>query len=80
MEVLLSGPPPAPHWLARIGPPRDSRAGLSFATRQGRIAYLATVRESRPLRFLKDTLSLDTRPYDLVVSDYEPVTAWAARR
>lgn len=80
MEVLLSGPPPAPHWLERIAPPRRSRPGLTFATRRGRIAYLATVGESRPLRFLKDTVALNTRPYDLVVSDYEPITAWAARR
>jgi len=80
VEVLLSGPPAAPHWLERIGPPRDCRPGLTFATRRGRIAYLATVAESRPLRFLNDTLKLDTRAYDLVVSDYEPITAWAARR
>lgn len=80
VEVLLSGPPPAAHWLERIAPPRDTRPGLTFATRRGRIAYLATVGESRPLRFLKDTLTLDTRPYDLVVSDYEPITAWGARR
>lgn len=80
VDVLLSGPPPAAHWLERLGPSRQSRPGLTFATRQGQIAYLATVREARPLGFIRDTLGLDTRPFDLVVSDYEPITAWAARR
>ena len=55
------------------------RQGLSFAHSNGRIDYLATLRENKLLQFLRDVRQLDLSPYDLVVTDYEPVTAWAAR-
>jgi uncharacterized protein (TIGR00661 family) len=79
VHVVLSGPPPAPLWLDRLGPPLTSHPGLTFSAEGGRIRYLRTVREARPLRFLGDTFRCRPRDYDLVVSDYEPITAWAAR-
>lgn len=54
--------------------------GLTFATRRGKVRYLRTAMRN-PLRsFLKDVRSLDLSGYDLVVTDFEPVTSWAARR
>jgi uncharacterized protein (TIGR00661 family) len=32
-----------------------------------------------PLEFIRDVRALDVGGYDLVISDFEPVTAWAAR-
>jgi uncharacterized protein (TIGR00661 family) len=55
------------------------RQGLSFATRNGRIHYLETARRLRPLQFLRDIRELDVGSYDLVVTDFEPVTAWAGK-
>jgi uncharacterized protein (TIGR00661 family) len=55
------------------------RKGLTFHAEGGRINYLKTALECRPLRFLQDIRQLDLRDYDLVISDYEPVTAWAAK-
>lgn len=55
------------------------RRGLSFVSRNGRLSVLATLRGLRPLQFLRDVHSLDPEPYDLVVSDFEPITAWAGR-
>jgi uncharacterized protein (TIGR00661 family) len=55
------------------------RTGLSFATRNGSIRYLETLRQLRPLTFLRDIRELDVASYDLVVTDFEPVTAWAGR-
>ncbi len=55
------------------------RRGLTFVTAAGRIRPLATVAQL-PLRgFLRDVRTLDPRDYDVVISDFEPVTAWAAR-
>jgi uncharacterized protein (TIGR00661 family) len=80
VDVLLSGPPPDPAWPARIGGPLTTRPGLSFAADGGRIRYLKTASQARPLTFLRDVLR-DTAPLpDLVVTDYEPITAWLARR
>ena len=58
----------------------EHRQGLTFATRGGRIRYLETATINAPLRFLRDVRELDVTSFDLVVTDFEPVTAWAARR
>lgn len=56
------------------------RAGLTFSTDKGQVSYLKTALDARPLTFIKDVASLDLSPYDLVISDFEPVTAWAAKQ
>lgn len=55
------------------------RDGLTFATRDGRVRCLKTVRQNSLARFARDAKALDLSGYDSVVSDFEPVTAWAAR-
>ena len=55
------------------------RRGLTFVTEAGRLRYRKTVLGNNPYRFIRDVMTLDLDPYDLVVTDYEPVTAWAAR-
>jgi len=54
-------------------------AGLTFATDKGRIQYLKTAATNNLFRFIKDVRSLELSGYDLVITDFEPVTAWAAR-
>ncbi|SFF18111.1 MJ1255/VC2487 family glycosyltransferase [Nitrosomonas sp. Nm166] len=56
------------------------REGLTFSTKNGKINHLKTILRSRPLHLLRDIKQLDLSHYDLVICDYEPVTAWAARR
>lgn len=53
--------------------------GLTFNTDNGQVNYIKTVLQSRPVRFIQDVKSLDFSGYDLVISDFEPVTAWAAK-
>ncbi|MBL8200557.1 MAG: glycosyltransferase [Chromatiales bacterium] len=80
VDVLLSGPPPDPAWIARIGAPLTTRPGLTFVADGGRIRYLKTARQARPLTLLRDVLRSPAPMPDLVVTDYEPITAWLARR
>lgn len=80
VDVLLSGPPPDPAWPARIGEPLVTRPGLTFAADGGRIRYLKTAGQARPLTFIRDVLRDPAPLPDLVVTDYEPITAWLARR
>ncbi len=56
------------------------RPGLTFVVEQGRIRPLQTVRRLALRQFLRDVRELDTRPYDVILTDFEPVTAWAGRR
>lgn len=57
----------------------QSRTGLTFHTEKGQVSYLKTARDAKPITFIKDIKSLDLSGYDLVISDFEPVTAWAAK-
>ncbi|MGZ5008303.1 MAG: glycosyltransferase family protein, partial [Methylobacter sp.] len=57
----------------------QSRAGLTFHTEKGQVSYFKTACDAKPITFIKDIKSLDLSGYDLVISDFEPVTAWAAK-
>jgi len=46
----------------------------------GRIRYVQTALEARPVRFVRDVFRHPTADPDLIVTDYEPITAWMARR
>lgn len=56
------------------------RDGLSFATRKGQVNIAATVADNSLWRLWRDIQQLDVSDYDLVLNDFEPITAWAARR
>lgn len=56
------------------------RRGLTFAYHQGRVDLWQTLRQADVGQLWRDVHSLDLRPYDLVITDFEPVTAWAAKR
>ena len=55
------------------------RAGLTFVTEAGRLRYRKTIMANRYWQFIRDVQRLDVTAYDLVVTDYEPVTAWAGK-
>lgn len=55
------------------------RRGLSLAyDSNGGVSYLQTALQLNPITFLKDVQNLDIHGYDLVISDYEPISSWAA--
>ncbi len=53
--------------------------GLTFSFNSGQVSYLKTLLASKPITFVKEVKTLDLKGYDLVISDFEPVTAWAAK-
>jgi uncharacterized protein (TIGR00661 family) len=56
------------------------RAGFTFATQNGRINLLQTARCNNLLQFWRDISTLELDGYDLLVTDFEPVLAHAARK
>lgn len=54
--------------------------GLTFATRAGKVDLLKTFAEASLGQMYKDINTLDLARYDLVITDFEPVVAWAARK
>lgn len=54
--------------------------GMSFCFgKQGGIDYLETLRKNKLRPFLKEIRQLDLSGYDFVISDFEPVSCWAAQ-
>ncbi len=55
--------------------------GISFSyDRRGGISLFKTLCDFRPIRFVSDINNISIRDYDLVISDYEPISAWSAKR
>jgi uncharacterized protein (TIGR00661 family) len=55
------------------------KRGISLAyDSNGSVSYLQTAMKIQPVTFLQDVNSLNVSDYDLVISDYEPITAWAS--
>ena len=55
------------------------RDGLTFSFKKGEVSYFKTLMTSKPISFIRDIKNMDFAAYDLVISDFEPVTAWAAK-
>ncbi|MGS0682738.1 MJ1255/VC2487 family glycosyltransferase [Shewanella sp. 125m-7] len=55
------------------------QAGLTFATANGRVSVAKTAKHNAWFGFIKDVKNLDLSGYDLVLNDFEPVSAWAAK-
>ncbi len=79
VQFLFSGRPANEYFEMACFGDYQLRNGLSFVTRNGRINTLQTLRAARPLQFINDVRALDVSHYDVIVTDFEPVTAWAGR-
>ncbi|MFM7388480.1 MAG: glycosyltransferase family protein, partial [Bacteroidota bacterium] len=55
--------------------------GLSFvSSRAGGVHILKTLLTLKPFRFWKEINLVPVEDYDLVITDFEPVSAWACKR
>lgn len=80
VDFLFSGRPREKYFdMEEFGDWR-SYTGLTFIHDSGNLKILRTLQEAKIRRLLSDIRTLDVEPYDLVITDFEPVTAWAARR
>lgn len=80
VDYLVSGRAPEHFFDMEAFGAWQWRKGLSFAVKDGHIDLKATLQQNDWRQFWRDVNALDLSPYDLVVTDYEPVVAWAARR
>ena len=80
VHVILSGRDPARLWDMEVFEPYTTFAGMTFNVRSGRVRYLPTLLQQRPLQLRRDITGFDARGYDVAIVDFEPVTARIARR
>ncbi|CAH0526822.1 MJ1255/VC2487 family glycosyltransferase [Vibrio hippocampi] len=57
-----------------------TRRGVSFVTQNGKVNYIKTALSNSFTSFIREVKQLDLSGYDLVINDFEPVSAWAAKR
>ncbi|GAD88125.1 hypothetical protein VHA01S_003_02010 [Vibrio halioticoli NBRC 102217] len=55
-------------------------SGLTFNSNSGKVDYLKTATNNNLVELLQDINTLDVKSYDLVLNDFEPISAWAAKR
>lgn len=79
VDYLLSGRDPDAYFDMQAFGAYRTMPGLSFASHHGRVDIWQTLGQSQPIRLVQDIRTLALEDYDLVVSDFEPITAWAAR-
>ncbi len=58
----------------------QSYRGLTFATQSGKVLYLKTALTSNIVQLFQDTKKVNVEGYDFIINDFEPVSAWAAKR
>jgi len=53
--------------------------GLTLFTKNGCLDYLKTLQKNNVFELLNSIFSLNVSAFDLIITDFEPVSAWAAR-
>lgn len=79
VQFLFTGRAPEQYFDMEVFGDYQLRDGLSFATDKGSISAIKTLAQIKPLTFIRDVRKLDLSSYDAVITDFEPVTAWAGR-
>lgn len=54
--------------------------GMTMDQTNGKVNYIKTAFTNNVFALMSEVFSLDISGYDLVISDFEPVTAWAAKK
>ena len=80
VQVIVSGRDPALLWEMEVFEPFVALEGLTFSTKRGRLQYLKTARRLNFFGFYSDIRRFDARGVDVVITDFEPVSARIARR
>ena len=56
-----------------------NKSGLTFmASKKGKVDLMSTIFKSHPIDFIRDIKNFPIKQYDLVISDFEPISAWSA--
>lgn len=58
----------------------DCRSGMTFITEAGNVKVIETARQNKFRQLFSDIKTLDLSAYDLILTDFEPITAWAAKK
>lgn len=80
VDWVFSGRPREDFFDMEIFGNFQSYRGLTFQVKSGRILYLKTAMTSNLSQLNEDIKKVNVEGYDLIINDFEPVSAWAAKR
>lgn len=79
VDCVLTGRPRKDYFNMELFGDFACYSGLSLVTERGQLKSWKTFSDNNLLQFWRDLTALNVHNYDLVISDFEPVTAWAAK-
>ncbi|HRH77427.1 MAG TPA: glycosyltransferase family protein [Cellvibrionaceae bacterium] len=79
IDFIFSGRNPADYFALDDFPKHALYQGLRLAYTAGKVDIVKTWQQNNLPMVCREINTLDTRGYDLVISDFEPITAWAAK-
>lgn len=79
VSVIFSGRDPNLLKEVEIFKPYVAFQGLTFYTSKGRVEYLKTLSQLNIIRIFKDIFSYKATDFDLVITDFEPISAGIAK-
>ena len=75
VNIVLSGPPIQDNWIPEYFKNYNHYRGLTYVIEQGRINIPKSVKNLDITQFIQDIKKFDPEDYDIVVTDYEPITS-----
>ncbi|MDB4837949.1 glycosyltransferase [Marinomonas sp.] len=80
VDYIFSGRKPEDYFDMEVFSQYRHYRGLSFVARNGKLDLGATFFKANLFQLYRYICVIDTRGYDVVITDYEPIVAWAAKR
>jgi uncharacterized protein (TIGR00661 family) len=80
VEFLFSGRSKNKYFSMEDFGDYQTRRGFTFLTDEGKVNYFKTAMNNSATHFLSEMSQLDLSYYDVVVNDFEPISAWAAKK
>ena len=79
VDYFFSGRPSDKYFDMSVFNDYQTREGFTFAIDNGCVNKLETIKNVKIKQFIHDVRAIDLSRYDLVINDFEPITAWAAK-
>lgn len=80
VDWIFSGRAAEAYFDMEVFPNYRTFRGLTFAFSSGRVSYIKSALNNNLRQLYQDIKRLDVEGYDFILNDFEPITAWAARR
>lgn len=80
VDALLTGEVLGSFWDLSVFDNVSTLKGLTFKLKDGKVDIWGTAKQLGLIQFFKDISRLDVSSYDLILNDFEPISAWAGKK